>query len=111
MGPMIAAGLRLLHFCPPFLPGDFQLLGQAQLITAGVALLSVYFYPDLKEVGDCVELLDADSAAGGQVAPRSTLAQRVIVCGSMVSILIRAMVTSGVEGATSLLLETEYMFP
>lgn len=120
MGPMIAAGLRVLHFCPPGQPGRFELVGQAQLILATVALLSLYFYPNLSGVEDYVDLDHKGTARGPMTnllkqpdtpeSQKRDFAQKVIVCGCMLATLVRAMVTSGVEGATSLLLETEYMF-
>lgn len=125
LGPMIAAGMRLIEFCPPGMPVRFELVGQAQLVLAAVALGSVLLYPNLEDVEDFVEGADSPISrtssatqlytpsrlpSSGSLAAKNSYMQRLIVCGCMFSTCIRAMVTSGVEGATSLLMETEYHF-
>jgi hypothetical protein len=109
LGPMIAAGLNLLDFCDAAHPMHFELIGQSQLVLAAMALFSMLiFYPHLDDVHDYVG--EVGSAANSPSPDSSTL-QTVILVGCMICTFVRAMVTSGVEGATSLLLETEYGFP
>jgi hypothetical protein len=109
LGPMIAAGMRMMEFCPLGQPPGFELVGLAQIVLSGASLISVLvFYPNLKDFASTVE---ADDCRAAEQSPRSGILQRLIVIGCMLSTLVRAMVTSGVEGATSLLLEISYGFP
>jgi len=106
VGPMIAAAMRLLDFCPPGHPPRFELVGLGQLVLSAVSLCSVLlFYPKLHDVEDFV-VADSVAVAAGRATP-----SRMFVCGCILSTCVRALVTSGVEGATSLLLETQFGFP
>lgn len=108
LGPMIAAASHLLDFCPAAgLAPRFELVGLAQIVLAGTALLCiVLFYPRLD---DCEDFSQC-TITGPELQESCQWTQRVIVCSCLVNTLLRAIVTSGVEGATSLLLETEYHF-
>jgi hypothetical protein len=108
LGPMIAAIMRVLEFCPPQKDVRFMVTGLSQLVlalasTAAVAL----YYPRLDDVDDYVETESFEVKVVARSSTTSML-QKVVVIGCMVNTFIRAFVTSGVEGATSLLLETEY---
>jgi len=107
VGPMIAAGMRLLDFChvqPAHTP-RFDLVGLGQLVLAAVSLCSVFlFFPKLDDVEDFVA---TDSCA---VTSGSAPVNRLFFCGCMLNTTVRAIVTSGVEAATSLLLETQFGF-
>jgi hypothetical protein len=106
VGPMIASAMRLLDFCPPGHPPRFELVGLGQLVLSTVSLCSVMLlFPRLDDVEDFV-VADSSAVAAGRVSPN-----RLFVCGCILSTCVRALVTSGVEGATSLLLETEFGFP
>jgi len=109
LGPIVAACLRLLDFCPAGGPPRYELTGLAQFMSSGFALIGVIaFYPRLDDVEDFSQ--DSNLASLRLGPEPSYTKQTCIVCGCILTTFLRAMVTSGVEGATSLLLETEYKF-
>lgn len=107
VGPLVAALMHLLDFCPEGGSPRFELVGHAQLVLAGAALFVILmYYPRLHDVEDFSE----DALAGAQLQESTRGPQTVIVCGCLLNTFLRAMVVSGVEGATSFLLESEYKF-
>jgi hypothetical protein len=110
LGPMLAATMRVLDFCPKNTPPRFELAGVSQLVLAVGALMAVsLFYPRLQDVEDFVKTEnDMARAYTPRGTPRGAALQKIIVIGCILATCIRACVTSGVEGATSLLLEVDY---
>merc|ERR1719487_1176878 len=103
---MIGAAMWMLDFCDRNHPPGFELVGYAQLVLAFASFFCLLvFYPSLDSVRDFDD--HHDDAAG----PSKSTPQRVIVCGCLMLTLARALVTSGIEGGTSFLLETSYEFP
>lgn len=109
LGPIIVSFMSMLNFCPGVLDDsvtnlatDFEVLGITQLVFASISLGSVLmFYPDLQEAADFVET--------SQAPPQDKVVkQKVIILACMVNILMRALISSGVEAGTAMLLEEDY---
>jgi MFS family permease len=108
LGPMIVATMRILHVCPSEKHPGSVIIGLSQLALSLAPTVAVaMYYPRLDDVDDFMETESFEA----QVASRSSttlVLQKVVLIGCMIDTFLCALVTSAVEGATPLLLETEY---
>mmetsp|Transcript_32306 Transcript_32306/g.57149 ORF Transcript_32306/g.57149 Transcript_32306/m.57149 type:complete len:595 (-) Transcript_32306:290-2074(-) len=120
LGPILVGGVWMLDLCPPG-TGHFELSGIVQCLLAGASLVGITaLYPDLQafDPEGRTEVSGRSSSKSVSEAARQLGLElpeewnfhkrRIRVCGCLLMALLRAQVTSGVESATSYLLENKH---